>query len=396
MHRFDYLVVGGGLVGLASAYQILTRYPEKKLVLIEKESAPAKHQSGRNSGVIHSGIYYKPGSLKAKNCREGKELLLLFAEKYNVKHEICGKVIVATENKEIPLLDKIFERGQANGVDCEIISSEKLRELEPHVRSIKSIWVKEAGIADYPDLARKLVEAIRELGGEVFFDTKALTFKEEGNAVAVETTRGEYYVETIINAAGLHSDRVLALDKQSERVNRIVPFRGEYYLVKPERDYLCKKLIYPVPNPDFPFLGVHYTRDVHNRVECGPNAVLALSREGYKWTDINLTDILDTVTYAGFWKFSKRYWQEGWEEVRRSLSKAYFVASLARLIPEIQSSDLVPASSGVRAQAMVPEGSLVDDFLIQRSKHCIHILNAPSPAATSCLSIGRQIADLIK
>lgn len=395
VEKIDYAIIGGGVVGLASAYEIIKRYPNSSVVLLEKESGPAKHQSGRNSGVIHSGIYYKPGSLKAKNCRLGKQLLIDFAQQYQVPYKLCGKVIVATAEKELSALQNIYERGVANSIECELIGPEKLKELEPHATALKAIWVKEAGVMDYAALARTLVQVCESMGARVLFDAKVSGLVDLKEGRLIRCSKGEFLAKIVINACGLHSDRVLELADKKQRVNRIVPFRGEYYAVKPERDYLCKSLIYPVPNPDFPFLGVHFTRDVHSLVECGPNAVLALAREGYTWGNINLKDIWDTLTYAGFWKFSAKYWREGWDEILRSASKSYFVSSLGRLIPEIKAEDLTTAPSGVRAQAMVPSGSLVDDFIIQRTNNCIHILNAPSPAATSCLSIARYIGDLL-
>lgn len=396
IEKFHFAVLGGGVVGLATAFEIQKRYPGKSLVIFEKEERAAVHQSGRNSGVIHSGIYYKPGSLKAKNCREGKRRLLEFADEFSVPYNISGKVIVATTKGELPRLKNIFERGLSNGVDCELIGKNKLAEIEPHANAIEAIWVREAGVIDYAVLAETFVKVLHLRGATIKFRSKIVGISLTAEGSLIKTEEQEFLADKVVNATGLFSDRVLALAEPSQRINRIVPFRGEYYTLRSDKRSLCKSLIYPVPNPDFPFLGVHFTRDIYGGVECGPNAVLALAREGYLWSQVNFSDLWDIVSYPGFWKFSLKYWKEGFDEILRSASKSYFVNSLARLIPEIRSEDLEPASSGVRAQAMVPTGILVDDFLIQRTQNCVHILNAPSPAATSCLSIGAHVSDLLE
>ena len=359
--------------------------------MLEKEPDVARHQTGRNSGVIHSGVYYKPGSLKADNCRRGKRLLEGFCREHGVPFEICGKVIVAVDEAELPMLAKIHERGIANGVHCLRIDRERLRELEPHAAGVAALHVPETGIVDYVAVCRKLVDLVGRQGGEVVTGAKVSALRHDGAAVVVESTAGELRAACAVNCAGLHSDRVLELSG-ARRPARIVPFRGEYYELAAQARGLVGNLIYPVPDPGFPFLGVHFTRTIHGGVECGPNAVLAFAREGYTWGDVRPADVWDALGYPGFWRLAAKHWRTGSAEVWRSLSKAAFVRSLQRLVPESRGEHLSPAPAGVRAQALAPDGALVDDFLIVKEQRVVHVCNAPSPAATSSLSIGETIA----
>lgn len=390
--RADVAIVGGGIVGLATGWQITRQHPGKRVLILEKEADLAHHQTGHNSGVLHSGIYYKPGSLKAINCREGKLAMQAFCEEEGLPYDVCGKVIVAVEESELPALEKIYERGQANGVKCEMIDVPRLRELEPHAAGIKAIHVPEAGIVDYKQVCERLGQKIQEAGGEIKQNCKVLGMPQHNGSVILETTRGDFEAEYVINCAGLHSDRVTKLSGQTVDA-KIVPFRGEYYELRPEAEHLCRNLIYPVPDPKFPFLGVHFTRMVHGGIECGPNAVLAFAREGYKKTDINLRDLFESLTYPGFLRLALKHWKMGLGEQWRSFSKGAFVKALQRLMPEIRKEHLHAAPSGVRAQALSPDGSLVDDFWIVESDHIINVCNAPSPAATASLNIGRLIVE---
>jgi L-2-hydroxyglutarate oxidase len=342
--------------------------------------------------VLHSGIYYKPGSLKALNCREGKKAMEAFCAAEGINYEICGKVIVATNEAELPALQRIYERGQANGVRCAIIDQAHLREIEPHTAGIKAIHVPEAGIVDYKQVCQRLSQRIEEHDGRIVMHAQVLGVCRTGNQVTLQSQAGDFTVDYVVNCAGLHSDRVTALSGQRPEV-KIVPFRGEYYEVKPSAHHLCRNLIYPVPDPNFPFLGVHFTRMIHGGVECGPNAVLAFAREGYYKTDINVADLLETLTYPGFLKMAAKYWQTGLGEMWRSWSKAAFVKALQHLVPEIRAEDLEPAPAGIRAQAIAPDGALVDDFMIQETDRMINVCNAPSPAATASLNIGKIIVD---
>lgn len=392
MPQSRVLVIGGGIVGLATAYQLTERFPEIAPIVLEKESTPGAHQTGHNSGVLHSGIYYKPGSLRATNCRSGKQRMQEFCERYQIPHEICGKVIVAVEEAELPSLQRILERGQQNGVRCEQIGPERLRELEPHAAGVAAIHVPEAGIVNYQRVAEKLASLIRERGGEVHYQTRVVEIRQEPSQVVVGTTRGDFHADQVVACAGLHSDRLARLSGLPI-TSRIVPFRGEYYELKPEVHSLCRNLIYPVPDPKFPFLGVHFTRMIDGGVECGPNAVLAFAREGYRKLDINLRDLAESLAFVGFRRLARRHWRMGLGEMWRSISKRAFVRALQRLMPEIRSDHLVPGRSGVRAQALAPEGSLVDDFVFESSDRLIHVCNAPSPAATSSLNLGLLITD---
>jgi len=395
MKRADAVIIGGGIVGLATAWQLIRRHPERTIAVIEKESTEGQHQSGHNSGVLHTGIYYVPGSLKARNCTEGKRLMEEFCAAEGITFERCGKIIVAVTEGELPALERVFERGTANGVRCELIGPEQMREIEPHVAGIKAIHVPDAGIVDYRGVCRRLREKIEGAGHEVLMGARLIGSHPASSGRVVETTAGEREGRVIVNCAGLHSDRVATILGYPPGL-RIVPFRGEYYSLKPEAEHLCRNLIYPVPDPAFPFLGVHYTRMATGGVECGPNAVLALAREGYRWRNISVRDLAETLTFPGFLRFAGRHWQTGLMEMWRSVSRAAFTRSLQRLIPAVEERHLEPAPAGVRAQAMLAEGKLVDDFAIEAHPGVVNVLNAPSPAATSSLSIGAHIVSVIE
>lgn len=395
MIQTDVAIIGGGIVGLATAYQLTRALPDCRVAVLEKEAELALHQTGRNSGVLHSGIYYKPGSLKAINCREGKRLMEAFCAAEGVPHEICGKVIVAIDDADLPALGRIFERGRANGVDCEIIGREALAELEPHAAGIGAIRVPEAGIVDYRQACRRLAERVREHDGLILTSARATAIARRGDRIIVTTAAGEVEARQLVNCAGLHCDAVTAMGGQEPEA-RIIPFRGEYYRLRPGARHLCRNLIYPVPDPNFPFLGVHFTRMIDGEVECGPNAVLALAREGYRKSDFSLADMARTFGYPGFRRLAARHWRAGLGEVWRSASKGAFVRALRRLVPEIRAEDLEPAPAGIRAQAVAPDGSLVDDFLIQEGDRVINVNNAPSPAATASLNIGKAIVERLR
>jgi (S)-2-hydroxyglutarate dehydrogenase len=392
MARFDIAVLGGGIVGLATAWQISNRHPDKTIVLLEKEALLAMHQTGRNSGVIHSGIYYKPGSLRATNCREGKVALEAFCTEHNVAWERTGKVIVATAESQFQALQNIYERGQQNGVDCQIVDKDRLSELEPHAAGLQAIHVPESGIVDYPAVCQTLGRLLVEGGTRILLNTKVTGIRQSTDAVTVTTNAAAIEARQVVNCTGLFSDRIAKMSGQKMQ-EKIVPFRGEYYTLKPEAQHLCRTLIYPVPDPEFPFLGVHFTRMIEGGVECGPNAVLALAREGYTWKHISPRDLFESLTYPGFLKLALRYWKTGIGEVWRSASKAAFVRALQKLVPEIRAEHLQVAPAGVRAQALAPEGRLVDDFLILRSERVLNVCNAPSPAATASLNIGKLITN---
>ncbi|MDX1947636.1 MAG: L-2-hydroxyglutarate oxidase [Pirellulaceae bacterium] len=392
MTHYDIAILGGGIVGLATAFRLSERYPRLRAIVLEKEAAVGQHQTGHNSGVLHSGIYYKPGTLRAQNCRTGKKAMEEFCAEHGVPFDLCGKVIVAISEAELPLLDRIFERGQQNGVRCELIGRERLCELEPHTAGIKAIHVPESGIVNYRVVCEKLAELVSQRGGNVCFGERVIKVQQDSSRVTIETTLGEFTASHAVSCCGLHSDRVARL--AGHRVQaQIVPFRGEFYELKPEAEHLCRTLIYPVPDPNFPFLGVHFTRMIEGGVECGPNAVLAFAREGYKKSDINLADLAETLSFGGFRRLAWKYWRTGAGELWRSWSKAAFVKALQRLIPEVRSEQLVPARSGVRAQAVNPDGSIVDDFVIDADGRVVHVLNAPSPAATSALNVGTLVVD---
>ena len=388
----DFAVIGGGIVGLSTARALLKRHPGAGVVVLEKEASWARHQTGHNSGVIHSGVYYKPGSLKARFSREGATALVEFCREHGIAHEICGKVIVATERREMPLLENLYERGLENGLGVEKIGPGELREIEPHATGIAALRVPETGIVDYVGVSEAFAREITEAGGELEPGTRVEGIAERGEGVEISTSRGTFRARTLVNCAGLYSDRVAAMSGVAPPA-KIVPFRGEYYELSPEKRSLVKGLIYPVPNPAFPFLGVHFTRMVEGGVEAGPNAVLGLAREGYKKTDVNPRELAEILGYGAFWRLAARNWWTGAGEVFRSFSKGAFVRSLQRLVPEVREDDLVPAEAGVRAQALKRDGSLVDDFLIVEGERSVHVLNAPSPAATACLPIGEHVAD---
>ncbi|EGJ33307.1 MULTISPECIES: L-2-hydroxyglutarate oxidase [Moorena] len=391
---YDLAIIGGGIIGLSTAMALGQRYPDAKIMVLEKESSWAAHQTGNNSGVIHSGIYYKPGSFKARFCYEGNRSMVAFCQKHGIDYDICGKVIVATEPEEIPLLDTLYQRGLENGIEIAKITGEEVKEIEPHVRCLAGIRVYSTGIVNYKQVCEKYVELVSVQGGDLRLNSKVEKILETGDGLVLETNNGNYPTRFVINCAGLHSDRIAKLG-DAEPPAKIVPFRGEYYELKPEKRYLVKHLIYPVPNPNFPFLGVHFTRMIDGSVHAGPNAVLSFKREGYRKTDFDLRDFVEVMSYPGFWKLAVKHGDAGIQEIIRSFSKAAFVKSLQRLIPEIQADDLVPTHAGVRAQALKNDGKLVDDFLIVNSPKAMHVCNAPSPGATASLEIGNAIASEI-
>jgi len=392
--KYDALIVGGGIVGLATALQLQKEKPGLKLAVLEKENELARHQTGNNSGVIHSGVYYKPGSLKARNCIRGYELLLAFCREHHVPFELCGKVIVATEQHELPLLENLYQRGLQNGLNqIRRITPDEIKSYEPYVAGLAGIHVPYTGIVDYKRVAEMYGELIRAQGGEIFLGQKVTGLQESSNTLEVVTADRTFATRLLINCAGLYSDKIAALSFPQLNV-RIVPFRGEYYKLRPEKEYLVRTLIYPVPDPNFPFLGVHFTRMARGGVEAGPNAVLAFSREGYTKSNINLRELGETLAWPGFQKVAAKYWRTGLGEMYRSFSKAAFTKALQKLIPEIQESDLIEGGAGVRAQACDSEGGLVDDFLILEGKNVINVCNAPSPAATSSLAIGETVSKL--
>jgi (S)-2-hydroxyglutarate dehydrogenase len=391
---YDFAIIGGGIVGLSTAMALGSRYPNAKILVLEKENQWAFHQTGNNSGVIHSGLYYKPGSFKAKFCRDGSRSMVEFCQKHNIDHEVCGKVIVATNEQELPRLENLYTRGLENDIPVKRISPEEVREIEPHVSCVGGVQVFSTGIVNYKQVCLKYAELIGKQGGDLRLNTQVLKISRSGKNQVLETNKGSFETRFVINCAGLHSDRIAKLGKVDPQA-KIVPFRGEYYELTPEKRYLVKTLIYPVPNPDFPFLGVHFTRMIDNSVHAGPNAVLSLKREGYKKTDFDFRDFAEVITYPGFWKLAAKNADEGIQEIIRSFSKAAFVKSLQKLIPEVQAEDVIPTHAGVRAQALMNNGSLVEDFLIVKGENSIHVCNAPSPAATSSLEIGKAIVEQI-
>lgn len=395
MEHSNIIIIGGGIVGLATAYQIHKHFPDQSITLLEKEDRVAEHQTGHNSGVLHSGIYYKPGSLKAINCRQGKIAMEQFCEQYGIEYELCGKVIVALSDSEIPSLEKIYDRGQQNGVRCEMIDAARLKELEPYAAGVRAIHVPESGIVNYRQVCEKMAALIQQGDNRVITGARVTKIEHRGEESIVTTPIGEYKTNLIINCAGLHCDRITRMGGQNPEA-KIVPFRGEYYELKPEAKKFCRNLIYPVPDPKFPFLGVHFTRMVGGAVECGPNAVLAFAREGYGKTQINFGDLFESLTYPGFLRMATRHWSMGAGEMWRSFNKNAFVRALQRLIPEIQANHLEPAPAGIRAQAVSPDGTLVDDFLIKENQRMVNVLNAPSPAATASLNIGLSITQRLE
>jgi len=391
---YDFAIVGGGIVGLSTAMELGKRYPSSRILVLEKESQWAFHQTGNNSGVIHAGIYYKPGSFKAKFCRDGRTSMVKFCQEHNLPHEVCGKVIVATTEEELPRLEDLYQRGLQNGTEVARITAAEVREYEPHVNCVAGLRVATTGIADYKQVCLKYADLIRQQGGDLRLNTKVLKIVDTAQGKVLETNQGTFETGCVINCAGLYSDRVAKMGGVDPGA-KIVPFRGEYYELVPEKRYLVNTLIYPVPNPAFPFLGVHFTKMIDGSVHAGPNAVLSFKREGYKKTDFDLRDFAEVMTYPAFWKLATKFADEGIKEMVRSFSKAVFVQSLQRLIPEVQMCDVVPTHAGVRAQALMSNGSLVDDFLIVKGENSVHVCNAPSPAATSSLEIGKAVADQV-
>jgi (S)-2-hydroxyglutarate dehydrogenase len=391
--RYDVIIIGGGAVGLGVALEITRRFPGKRLLLLEKEDQVARHQSGHNSGVIHSGIYYKPGSLKARLCVAGAAAMVEFCREHGVPHNVCGKVIVATQEAEVPHLEELRKRGEANGLTgLRVIGPEELREIEPHASGLRALVVPSTGVTDYALVCEKYAELISANGGTVLTNAAATGIRRSPSEIAVETVKGAFITSALINCAGLYSDRIARMAGDDPGV-MIVPFRGEYYDLVPERGSLVRALIYPVPDPQFPFLGVHFTRRISGKVDAGPNAILALAREGYRHTDINVRDLAGSLSFIGFWRLARKHWRNAVGEWHRSLSKPAFVRALQRLLPEIGEKDLVPGGSGVRAQALKPDGALVDDFQFVPSGRVLHVLNVPSPAATASLMIGKTIVD---
>ncbi|HET9306087.1 MAG TPA: L-2-hydroxyglutarate oxidase [Candidatus Sulfotelmatobacter sp.] len=392
--RYNVIIIGGGAVGLGVALEITRRFPRQRLLVVEKESGVARHQSGHNSGVIHSGVYYKPGSLKARLCVTGAAAMVEFCREHGVPHNVCGKVIVATREDELPRLEELCKRGEANGLaGLRLIGPEEVREIEPHAAGLRALVVPSTGVTDYALVCEKYAELIVAAGGVVLTSAAATGIQRSQNEIVVETPRGAFATDALINCAGLYSDRISRM-AGDEPTAMIVPFRGEYYDLVPERAALVRALIYPVPDPRFPFLGVHFTRRVTGKVDAGPNAILALAREGYRHTDINVRDLASSAAFAGFWRMARQHWRKAMGEWHRSLSKRAFVRALQELLPEIRAEDLVPGGSGVRAQALKPDGALVDDFQFVPSGKVLHVLNVPSPAATASLMIGKTIVDL--
>jgi (S)-2-hydroxyglutarate dehydrogenase len=389
------VVVGGGIVGLATAYRLLDRLPDAHVTVLEKENAPGQHQSGHNSGVLHCGLYYKPGSRRARLARRGIAQMVEFCQTHSIPHEVCGKVVVAASTDEVTRLKALFQRGNENGLrGLRLLSSEGLREIEPHAAGLAAIHVPEEGIADYPRVCETLAPQIRARGGEVITGARVTAIQREASGWRVEHSAGENVCNWIITCAGLYSDRVAALTGKT-REARIVPFRGEYYLLRPERQFLVRNLIYPVPDPRLPFLGVHFTRMMRGGIEAGPNAVLAFAREGYTKSTVSLRDMIDALAFPGLWRFLRRYPGPCWNELRRSFSRELFCRSLQRLVPEIELNDLLPGGAGVRAQAMSRDGALLDDFHFVEGDREIHVVNAPSPGATASLAIGEEIAAML-
>ncbi len=394
--NYDLVVIGGGIIGLATAMRVTEEFPDIKVAVLEKESEVAQHQTGHNSGVIHAGIYYAPGSQKANFCSTGGLLLREYCDKHNIKYDMCGKLIVAVNDDEVPSLMNLYERGTANGaLGLKIIEKEEIQDYEPHSTGVKAIFSPNTGIIDYTEVSKSYATQMMEAGGDLITGSELKSISEKDGQIYLETTGGTITAKKILNCAGLHADRVAKMMGVDMGV-KIIPFRGEYFSLIPEKTDMVKGLIYPVPNPNLPFLGVHFTRRVNGSVEAGPNAVLAFAREGYKKTKINFGDALETLTYSGFIKMSLKYWSVGMKEQYRSLVKGSFVKSLQTLIPEISGKDLYSPGAGVRAQAVDKNGGLLQDFSIAETENAIHVLNAPSPGATASLTISKYILDLMK
>ena len=391
MPTYDFAIIGGGIVGLSTALTLTERHPHARVLVVEKEADWAQHQSGHNSGVIHAGLYYKPGSLKARYATAGNVSMVAFCQEHDIHHEVCGKVIVATEPDELPLLENLRQRAEANGVAVTSLTPEGIREHEPHVRGLAGLHVPSTGIVDYGQVAQTYARLLKERGADLRTYTRVDGIEERGERLVLETTNGAFETRFVVNCAGLHSDRVAKLGGV-ETGMKIVPFRGEYYELVPEKRHLVKTLIYPVPNPNFPFLGVHFTRMIDGTVHAGPNAVLSLKREGYRKSDFNLRDFAEVMTYPAFWRLARKNMGEGWKEIVRSFSKRAFVRSMQRLIPEVQEADVVPTHAGVRAQALKADGALMDDFHLVAGPRSLHVCNAPSPGATASLEIGNAVA----
>src|SRR5271154_1645389 len=390
--KHDVVVVGGGIVGLATAFRLLETKPSLKILLLEKESKLAAHQTGNNSGVLHSGLYYKPGSEKAKLSVSGLQQMLAFCREHGVAHEQCGKIVVATDEVELPRLENLWQRGNANGLlGLRKLTSEQIKEIEPHAAGLAAIHVPQEGIVDYPAVCEKLGELIRKNGGEIRLNTRLLKLVSNSGGWIAETSAGEFHSRFVVTCGGLHADRLVRASGQKPSA-KIIPFRGEYYQLKKERQQLVRHLIYPVPDPKFPFLGVHFTRLIHGGIEAGPNAVLAFAREGYRKSDVNVGDLWDSLTFSGFWRFFQKYPRMCFDELHRSFSKELFCKSLNALMPEVRPDDLAPGGAGVRAQAIAPSGETLQDFRFVQSDHALHVLNAPSPGATASLAIGQEIA----
>lgn len=392
----DVVIIGGGIVGLATALQVKQQRPGLKVILIEKEPDVARHQTGHNSGVIHSGLYYKPGSLKATNCIRGYKMLIDFCDAENIPYDLCGKIVVATKQEELPQLETLYQRGLLNGLGgLKKLSLAEMREIEPHVTGVAGMFVPQTGIIDYKQVSDKYAQKFQSLGGEIHLNERVEQITPGTSLSIVVTNKDRYETKLVVNCAGLYSDKMAQLTQPGGVDVRIVPFRGEYFKIKPQKEYLVKNLIYPVPDPNFPFLGVHFTRMVHGGVEAGPNAVLAFQREGYKKSDINLKELFETLAWPGFQKVAAKYWETGLGEMYRSFSKSAFTKALQALIPEVQEADLEPGGAGVRAQACDRTGGLLDDFAILETDKAINVVNAPSPAATSSLSIGKTVSEKV-
>jgi L-2-hydroxyglutarate oxidase len=395
MQYKNIIIVGGGIVGLASAIKLAARFPASHIVVLEKESDVGQHQTINNSGVLHAGLYYKPGSLKARLAVAGIQEMTAFCRDNGVAHEICGKLVVAVDETELERLNRLFERGQQNGLKgLRMLNRSQMLEIEPHAGGIAALHVPQEGIVDYAGVCRAMTRKIEEAGGRVVTRSRVVEMRERPGGWTVRTTAAEWDADYVVNCAGLHSDRVAQMAGEKREV-RIVPFRGEYFKIKPERQFLVRNLIYPVPDPQFPFLGVHFTRLIEGGVEAGPNAVLAFAREGYRKTDFNPLDLFDALSFPGLWRFLNHHRRMCWEEMKRSFSRRLFCQALQRLVPEIREDDLAPGGAGVRAQAMSPQGELVHDFSLMRRPRALHVLNAPSPAATAALSIGGEIANFV-
>jgi L-2-hydroxyglutarate oxidase len=389
------IIVGGGIIGLATALKLSRRFPAAQMVVLEKENDVARHQSGNNSGVLHAGLYYKPGSLKARLAVSGIQEMIAFCQENGVHHEVCGKLVVAVDETEVPRLHRLFERGQQNGLQgLRLLDRPRMLEIEPHVAGVAAVHVPQEGIVDYIQVCHAMMKKIDDAGGRVVTRACVHKIQAQNDGWLVRTDSGDWEADYVVNCAGLHCDRVAVMAGEKRDV-RIVPFRGEYYKIKPERQHLVRHLIYPVPDPQFPFLGVHFTRLIEGGVEAGPNAVLAGAREGYRKTDLNPLDLYDALSFSGLWRFINKHKRMSWEEVKRSCSRKLFCQALQRLVPEIRVEDLAPGGAGVRAQAMSPEGELLQDFCLVRRPRALHVLNAPSPGATASLAIGGEITRIV-